>query len=89
MKLEISIAFMKRRLDSLLSHGTGDGVLVLSVRGGQDLRTGCSSLFLDEVDDIEETTEIAILSVLADGDESDGNTSSKTDGVLNIEVLQE
>lgn len=77
-----------RWTEDLLGHGTGDGVLVLSVRGGQDLRTRSSSFALDEVDDIEETTEIAILGVLADRDESDRDTSSDTNGVLNIEVLK-
>lgn len=68
-----------------LSKGGRDGVLVLSVTGGQHVRW--VRLAIEEVDDIEETFQSTVLEVLTNGDEYGRDTGSDTNGVLNIEIL--
>lgn len=57
----------------------------MAVGGGQDL--GRSVLGQQEVDDVQEALEVAILEVVADGDEDCGHSGSNPDGVLNVEIL--
>jgi hypothetical protein len=69
----------------LVSKGSGNIGLVKAVAGSQDLR-GCAHT-IQEVDDIQETAQVTILSIIAYGDEGNRNLGSDTDSVLDIEVL--
>ena len=71
----------------VLRKVTGDRVLVLAVTGGHDVRRRV--LVEEEVHNVEKALEVAILEVLADGDEVNGNASGETDSVLDIEVLRQ
>ena len=64
---------------------TRDGVLILSVTGGQNLRRVC--LAEQEVDLVQETAQ-AVLVVLATGDEDGRYTRGNADGVLRVEILR-
>ena len=68
-----------------LGEGAGDVALVLTVAGGEDL--GRVRLGEQEVDDVQETLEVAVIPVIADGDEGDRDTGGNAAGVLDIEVL--
>jgi hypothetical protein len=58
---------------------------ILAVRGGHDLGNGV--LVREEVDNIEEALEVAVLEVLANRNEKDRDTGGDADGVLDVEVL--
>lgn len=84
----ITISLMKsyeRRTQlDVLGKTAGDGVLVLAVRGREDVRR--AGLAEQEVDDIEEPAERAVLRVLADGDERRRDAARHANRVLNIQV---
>ena len=67
-----------------LSDGAGKTGLVSAVAGSQNLRW--VRLSEQVVDDIEESAETVVV-IRANRDEGRRDTSGKTDGVLNIEVL--
>ena len=71
----------------LLGKRTRDITLVLTIAGSQNLRR--VRLVQQEVDDVKEALKVAVLVVVADGDESNRHAGSDADGVLNIEVLSQ
>ena len=79
-----------RRLDSLnhdsLGKGARNGVLVLSVTGGQDLRG--SAFAQKEVDDVQEALESTIVEVFADRDEESRDFGGNAHGILYVEILE-
>lgn len=75
-----------RKIKHSRSQCLGDRALIRAVASSQDLR---GRVLVEEiVDNVQESLELSILVVVSDGDEGDRNVSSKTDRVLNIEVLE-
>ncbi len=63
----------------------GDRVLILAVAGREHLRG--RALIEEEVDDVEEALEVAVLEVVANGDEDGRDGRGEADGVLDVQVL--
>lgn len=83
----IAISLTKSRetqTDDVLGKTAGDRVLVLAVRGREDVRW--VGLAEQEVDDVEEPAERAVLRVLADGDERRRDAARHANRVLNIQI---
>lgn len=83
----IAISLTKPRetqTDDVLGKTARDRVLVLAVRGREDVRR--AGLAEQEVDDIEEPAKRAVPRVLADGDERRRDAARDANRVLNIQV---
>lgn len=62
-----------------------EAVLVETERGRED--KGRVVLLEEEVDDVEETTQVAVLVVVPNGNERRGNVGGNADSVLDIQRL--
>ncbi len=74
-----------KRARFVLGQCAGDGVFALSVAGGEDL-WGCT-LTTQEVDDVQKSLKIAVLVLVANGDEGSRHARRNTDRVLYVKVL--
>lgn len=77
-------SYGRRSQLDVLGKTARDGVLVLAVRGREDVWR--VRLAEQEVDDIEEAAKRAVLRVLADGDERRRDAARHANRVLNIQV---
>ena len=78
-------AELRVRIAQLDCEVFGDRVFVLAVRGRHD--AGRSVLVKQVVHDVEEALEVAVLEVVADGDEDGGDAGGDPDGVLDVQTL--
>ena len=62
-----------------------DIALIIAVARGQDM--GRVRLVKQEVNDVEEALQVAVLEVIADRNEGHGNARGNTNSVLNVEIL--